>query len=274
MFSRRQDMLLYQGVLKTMQFLLHFCFFSMLLGLAHADPPYNLCLKTTNIAQDSPFQLNLNNLLGSFSSNASVQNYYNTSIGNDTNRVYGLFLCYKFVSGDGCENCIATASQDIKRLCSNTSDAAVWEEVCQLRYSYQRFFGELDVTGNIPRNNTKNVTEPDRFRSVLNDTLRNLTKLAAFDPSMGMYATGEVNFTDTDTIYALVQCTTELSQDNCSTCLETAITNLSSCCPFARGARLLSRSCFLRYEFYAFYEGATEFPNSTRIQSTVSSKYS
>ncbi|KAI7999327.1 Cysteine-rich receptor-like protein kinase 25 [Camellia lanceoleosa] len=72
-----------------------------------------------------------------------------------------------------------------------------------------------------------------------------------------MYATGAVNFTDTETIYALVQCTTDLSPDDCNTCLEIAIANTSSCCSESRGARLLSPSCYLRYEFYAFYEGTT-----------------
>ncbi|XP_059661521.1 cysteine-rich receptor-like protein kinase 15 isoform X2 [Cornus florida] len=266
-------MFLSQSVRKTMQLLLLYFCFSVHHHLAYADPPEKLCPNTTNIAHNSPFQLNLNNLLGSLSSNASVKNYYNTSIGNDTDGVYGLFLCYNYASRDKCENCIAnTASENIKRLCSNTSEAVVWEEDCQLRYSNQRFFGHLDVTGNMPRDNKQNVSEPDRFRSAVNDTLQNLTKLAAFDPSTGMYVTGAVNFTDTNTIHALVQCTTDLSPDDCNTCLETAIIDVSSCCYFSRGARVLSRSCYLRYEFYAFYDGETEFPNSTQFdQGAVSS---
>ncbi|CAL5410892.1 unnamed protein product [Camellia sinensis] len=113
--------------------------------------------------------------------------------------------------------------------------------------------------GNIWKDNKQNVSgdEFGQFSSVVNDTLHNLSRLAAFNPSYGMYATGAVNFTDTETIYALVQCTTYLSPDDSNTCLEIAIANTSSCCSESRGARLLSPSCYLRYEFYAFYEGAT-----------------
>ncbi|CAL5410926.1 unnamed protein product [Camellia sinensis] len=139
------------------------------------------------------------------------------------------------------------------------SQQVVWEENCQLRYANESFFGHLDVTGNIWKDNKQNVSgdELGQFSSVVNDTLHNLCRLAAFNPSYGMYATGAVNFTDTETIYALVQCTIDLSPDDCNTCLEIAIENTSSCCSESRGTRLLSPSCCFRYEFYAFYEGAT-----------------
>ncbi|KAJ0017739.1 hypothetical protein Pint_10860 [Pistacia integerrima] len=150
------------------------------------------------------------------------------------------------------------ASQDGERLCPNKTEAVVWEEVCQLRYSNENFFGRLDVRGNIPKFNVKNVSEPERYKSVVKKILSNLIKAAAFDPSTEMYATGNVSFTDTDTLHALVQCTRDLSAHDCNTCLETAIADISSCCYFSRGARLLSRSCYLRYELYAFYEGVTE----------------
>ncbi|CAL5408472.1 unnamed protein product [Camellia sinensis] len=82
-----------------------------------------------------------------------------------------------------------------------------------------------------------------------------------------------VNFTDTETIYALVQCTTDLSPDDCKTCLETAISNTSTCCSKSRGARLFSRSCFLRYEFYAFYEDASKSSTENQRIFAKSSRY-
>ncbi|THG21874.1 hypothetical protein TEA_021214 [Camellia sinensis var. sinensis] len=180
-------------------------------------------------------------------------------MGNDQDTVFDLFLCYNFVSKDYCKNCIESASQDIQTLCRKRNEAVVWEENCQLRYANESFFGHLDVTGNIWKDNKQNVSgdEFGQFSSVVNDTLHNLSRLTAFNPSYGMYATGAVNFTDTETIYALVQCTTDLSPDDCNTCLEIAIANTLSCCSESRGTRLLSPSCYLRYEFYAFYEGAT-----------------
>ncbi|KAJ0016826.1 hypothetical protein Pint_09731 [Pistacia integerrima] len=226
--------------------------------LARADPPYSLCPQDTNYAADSPFEHNLDNLFRSFPSNTSIPKFFNTSVGNSSDTVYGLYMCLNYIQADDCKTCIEIASQDGERLCPNKTEAVVWEEVCQLRYSNENFFGRLDVRGNIPKFNVKNVSEPERYKSVVKKILSNLTKAAAFDPSTEMYATGNVSFTDTDTLYALVQCTRDLSAHDCNTCLETAIADISSCCYISRGARLLSRSCYLRYELYAFYEGDTE----------------
>ena len=141
-----------------------------------------------------------------------------------------------------------------------------------MHYTYESFSGTVDVTGNIWQYNEKNVSgdELGWFISVANDMLHKLSRLAAFNASYGMYATEAVTFTDTKTIYALVQCTADLSPDDCNTCLETAIANTSTCCSKSRGARLFSRSCFLRYEFYAFYEDASK--SSTENQRIFASK--
>ncbi|KAK6917360.1 Serine-threonine/tyrosine-protein kinase, catalytic domain [Dillenia turbinata] len=223
-----------------------------------ADPPFDLCSNTTYYTSNSPFENNLNTLLLSLPSNASSSKFFNTSFGNDPDRVYSLYLCLNYTSYDTCHTCISSASQDITKLCPDNEEAVVWGEDCQLRYSNKRFLGQLDVSGNLPKYNMKNTSEPERFRTVVNQTLHDLTKVAAFSSSSNMCATGEVAFTSTDTIYALVQCTMDLSPSNCSQCLETAISDILGCCYFYRGARLLSRSCYLRYEYYAFYEGQTE----------------
>ncbi|XP_028126015.1 cysteine-rich receptor-like protein kinase 15 isoform X3 [Camellia sinensis] len=252
---------------KTVKLLLLYYFLFHLHDLIHADappcqfcsnttiskndaPPYQFCSNTTISTDNNLFQSNLENLLHSMSSNSSVSNSFNTTTGNDQDRLFGLFLCYNFVSKDDCKNCIASASQDIQKLCENSNEAVVWEEKCQLRYANESFFGHLDVTGNIWKDNKQNVSgdELGRFSSVVNETLHNLSRLAAFNPSYGMYATGAVNFTDTETIYALVQCTRDLSPYDCNTCLEIAIANTSSCCSESRGARLLSPSCYLRFQ--------------------------
>ncbi|KAJ6925607.1 hypothetical protein NC651_010108 [Populus alba x Populus x berolinensis] len=141
-------------------------------------------------------------------------------------------------------------------------EAVVWGELCQLRYSNQRFLGHLDVSGNIPQQNPKNISNPEHLSLVVNKTLSSLIKKAAFGPSANMYATGDEPFTGSDSVFSLVQCSTDLSPNDCYTCLEVAIKNVTTCCYFSRGARIFSRSCYLRYELYAFYDGATESSQS------------
>ncbi|GKV37350.1 hypothetical protein SLEP1_g59044 [Rubroshorea leprosula] len=48
-------------------------------------------------------------------------------------------------------------------------------------------------------------------------------------------------------IYALMQCTPDLSQQNCSDCLTTATSRISSNCYGKIGCRVLQPSCNLRY---------------------------
>ncbi|KAI5424446.1 hypothetical protein KIW84_030583 [Lathyrus oleraceus] len=80
-----------------------------------------------------------------------------------------------------------------------------------------------------------------------------------------MYATGKVAFED-KTVYALVQCTRDLSANDCSKCLQSAIGDIPGCCYASIGARVWSRSCYLRYEFYPFYLGETESTSSSTNQ--------
>ncbi|GAB4826710.1 hypothetical protein Ancab_033603 [Ancistrocladus abbreviatus] len=244
---------------KTLHLLLLFPAFAIFLNLVNADPPYRYCPDTSNKGANGHFRINVNNLLSSLTSNASVTKFYYTSIGNNPNTAYGLFFCMNFVADENCKNCGTMAAEDITSRCPTSTDATVWEDNCQLRVSDQNFFGHLNVAGNIPQYNHLDISDPDklRFRSFVNATLFNIAEVAAFNASAHMYAEQQVAFTETDIIYAAVQCTPDLSPIDCSSCLRKAITDVLVSYQY-RGGRLLSRSCYLRYEFYDFYDGAAE----------------
>ncbi|KAI4295836.1 hypothetical protein L6164_035837 [Bauhinia variegata] len=231
------------------------CSLAFLSDVAFADPPYEICSSSSH-ANGSAFENNLKNLLLSLPSNASISKSYNASYGDDPDKVYGLYMCLDYISSESCQNCIATARMDIVKLCPEAEEAVVWEEECQLRYSNRNFFGKLNISENIGKDNMQNISEPEKFESAVNEILYNITEKAAFSPSANMYATREGPFED-KTIYALVQCTKDLSAANCSTCLKSAMTDIPGCCYASIGARILTPSCYLRYEFYPFYEGAT-----------------
>ncbi|KAF3948533.1 hypothetical protein CMV_025483 [Castanea mollissima] len=253
-------------MLSRMIQLLKLCsFLALIYELACADPlndpPDELCSSTSIYTAGSPFENNLKaDLFLSLSSNSSFKKFYNTSFGNDPDGVYGLYMCFNYVNGSNCQSCVSLATTDIVKLYPNSKEAFVGEEPCQFRYSNQNFFGQLDVTGNIPKQNEENISEPQLFKGVVNNVLSNLAKEAAFDPLANMSATREEPFKD-DTIYALVQCGTDLSENQCNSCLQKAISDIQKCCSFSVGARLFSRNCYLRYEFYNFYKAS---PSSTK----------
>ncbi|KAG5234760.1 cysteine-rich receptor protein [Salix suchowensis] len=225
------------GSAKSIQLLLLLCFsLSNFLDLAYADLPYKSCSNNSSYSDNSPFKNNLEILMSYLRSNASVSKLYNTSTGNDLDRIYAQYMCLNYAAHDECSTCIKVASQTITRLCPGDKEAVVWEELCQLRCS--------------------KVKNPAQFRLVVNETLDNLIEQASFNASANMYATTEVT-TDTYTLYALAQCSADLSPYDCNTCLQVSRENISSCCDACRGVRVLSRSCYLWYEFYSFYEGET-----------------
>ncbi|XP_018503206.1 cysteine-rich receptor-like protein kinase 25 isoform X1 [Pyrus x bretschneideri] len=254
---RDQNMANFPSVPKTISLFLLCYLITFLFDLAYADPPYKLCSDVRGYVENSTFQKNLQSLLNSLPSNASVSKLYNTSAGNEPDRVYGLYMCLDYVTNETCHNCINTAHLDIVRICPNSTESVVWEETCQLRYSDVKFYGELNMADNIALANKENVSDPIKFEYTVREKLSELAKRAAYNVSAKMYATGDVQFED-KVIYALVQCTRDLSGDDCDKCLQHAIEDVLREFYFSIGARLLSRSCYLRYELYAFYNGATE----------------
>lgn len=235
---------------------------SFLSDISIADPPYELCSTSSNYTNGSSFQNNLNDLVVFLPSNASISKSHNVSSGKNPDTVYSLFMCLDYVSNQTCQDCIATAAQDILKLCPQAEDAIVWEEVCQLRYSNENFYGKANVTGKMGFSNVQNVSEPERFESVVNGLLSGLTEKAALNVSADLYAIGEVPF-EKKTIYGLVQCTRDLSGSDCDRCLKSAISYIPECCYSSIGARVLSRSCYLRFEFYPFYDGEPDPDDSS-----------
>ncbi|KAL3740639.1 hypothetical protein ACJRO7_021847 [Eucalyptus globulus] len=81
------------------------------------------------------------------------------------------------------------------------------------------------------------------------------------------YATEEKDFElgSKETLYALVQCTEDLTAHDCHKCLQEAISFVRHCCYFSLAARVLSPSCYLRYELYYFYGAAEPVKESGKI---------
>lgn len=106
---------------------------------------------------------------------------------------------------------------------------------------------------------SKSVARVDlnRFNELLAGLLNDLATKAA-GSAEEKFATGEVNFTRSDTLYGLVQCTPELSTFDCNMCFRSAIASVPNCCDGNQGARVLLPGCNIRYELYPFYNSTTE----------------
>ncbi|XP_028767765.1 cysteine-rich receptor-like protein kinase 25 [Neltuma alba] len=202
---------------------------------------------------NSTFQANLNFLLSSLTSNASLPDgYYRTTVSPSTpSTITGLFLCRGDVTPAVCQPCVAAASKEIRRLCPNQTESIIWYDVCMLRYS------NGDLNAMVPYVSLRNEdtiasSERVRFDGVLSNLLKDVTAKANTQTGK-RFATAEVNFTSSETLYGLAHCTPDLAVSTCDSCFSSAIASLPSCCSGSKGANVLAPSCNMRYEFYRFY---------------------
>ncbi|KAK7842551.1 cysteine-rich repeat secretory protein 38 [Quercus suber] len=206
----------------------------------------------------SPFENNLKQLLESLPSNTSVTGFYHTSIGDNPYTVYGQALCRGDVNSTVCQTCIWNASQEILTQCKS-EDAMIWFELCQVRYSYQMFISLMDYTVKYLNNLGQNSSDPVlavHYNEVLAYLFNNISTEASNDPSKRMFVTGEIKLS-TETIYGLVQCTRDIPEDDCNSCLLSALRDFETCCFSLRGGTLLSRNCNMRFEAYQFYSASS-----------------
>ncbi|KAK3035109.1 hypothetical protein RJ639_032611 [Escallonia herrerae] len=228
----------------------------LMLTLASAEPHFTFCSDTTaNYTPGSPFEKNLKSLLESLSSDTSLKDgFYGTSVGNGSDSLFGQALCRGDVTPKACQKCVVNASQDITEECQS-EDAIIWYELCQIRYSYQMFFSSMVYTGKYPDSNNmeKNVSNQDHFQ-VVYSLMNELSEKAAYDASNLMFATGKVKYSQSETIFGLVQCTRDISRDNCRSCFTQALGDLEGRCKYREGGTVFSRNCNVRFEMYPFYK--------------------
>ncbi|XP_057424959.1 cysteine-rich receptor-like protein kinase 25 [Lotus japonicus] len=236
-----------------------FSLFSFLFFPTESSPIYSshCCTDSIKYQPNSTFQTNLNLLLSSLSSNATGgSRFHRAVIGSETsNIVKGLFLCRGDTLAAACHDCVTAASRDLKRRCPVQKEAIIWYDECMVRYSNQSFLNNI-VPG-VDLSDTKSVApgELNRFNELLAGLLNALATKAANSVDE-KFATGEVNFTRSVTLYGLVQCTPELSLFDCNMCFRSAIASVPNCCDGKQGARVLLPGCNIRYDIYPFYSSS------------------
>ncbi|CAJ2630359.1 unnamed protein product [Trifolium pratense] len=219
----------------------------------------NYCINEKgNYTANSTYQTNLNILLSNLSSNTQINyGFYNFSYGQNNDKVNAIGLCRGDVKPDVCRNCLNDSRILLTRLCPNQKEAISWSENCMLRYSNRSIFGIMEGSPWFQLSNDNNATNVDQFKRVLGNLMKKLKeKAASSNDSRVKYSTD--NETDVNlnfqTIYGLVQCTPDLSLQDCNHCLDDAILEIPNCCNNKMGGRVVKPSFNIRYESYRFYD--------------------
>ncbi|XVE87857.1 hypothetical protein DITRI_Ditri19aG0021900 [Diplodiscus trichospermus] len=229
--------------------------FILALTIAQEEPLDYYCIDTNgNFTRNSIYETNLNRLLSSFSSNtANDYGFYNMSSGEGIDRVNSIALCRGDVNSGDCIGCINNASAVLRDLCPNQKEAIIWYDNCMFRYTNRSIYGVVENDPSFYMWNNNNVTAVGAFNqslATLTDSLRNN---ASSGTSQRKFATGSAEVTAFQTVHALVQCTPDLTQIECNSCLSDAIDFIPECCDGKQGGRVIGPSCNFRFEIYRFY---------------------
>lgn len=171
-------------------------------------------------------------------------------MGENPDKVYGLYLCRGDLSLEVCRDCVNFAVKDVLNQCPNRKEALIYYDKCMLRYADQHLLLDpVTTAGQLMENqNTVPANQSDRFSKVLLSLMNEVVEEVASSPRK--FAFNKDKYTSSQTVYVLGQCTPDLSRENCSSCLKQAIKKL----PRNKiGARILWPSCNLRYEPNLFY---------------------
>ncbi|KMZ63187.1 receptor kinase 2 [Zostera marina] len=216
---------------------------------------------SNNYTVNSTFDTNLQLIFESLASNINTTGFFNDTKGLSSERVYGLAMCRGDISTVDCQTCLNTSIQQIVQKCPNHKSPIIWEvDECLLRYSDENFFGKVTEDTILIWNNN-NVTNSTIFNQNLEILLDGIIKRAAYGPRQLSYPLLFVvnetsNYLPFQSIYGLAQCTRDLSEDDCNSCLTNQLQYIPKTFNGKIGAKLLSGSCIIRYEMYPFYKAS------------------
>ncbi|KAG2240424.1 hypothetical protein Bca52824_090742 [Brassica carinata] len=229
-------------------------FFSSFLAVCAQNHTYvyHDCPNTTTYARNSTYSTNLRTILSSLSSpNASYTTGFQTAAsGQAPDRVTGLFLCRGDLSPEVCRSCVVFSVNDSLTRCPNEREAVLYYDECMLRYSHRTILSTLSRNGEAVFRNDTTIpsNQSERFGNVLMSTLSQAVADAVTSPRK--FDARKAEYTAARNVYLLVQCTPDLTNQDCSTCLQVSINQL----PLDKvGGRFILPSCNSRFETYPFY---------------------
>ena len=248
-------------------FLSSICLFFAQAIIAGPNFQYSFrCLDKGSYSSNSTYKANLNHLLSTLTSNTEIDyGFYNSSYGQDPDKVYAIGLCRGDVKPDECRSCLNNTTKFLTQHCPNKKEAVRQDEYCILRYSFRNIFGIMDDSPVYTQHNINNQSgNLDTYNQDLWTLLDGLRNQAAAGGSLRKFAEANSTGINNKTQYALVQCTPDLSQKDCSDCLLSAFGQIPLCCNGKIGAVIFTPSCNFRYEEYTFFGPVTDIaPPST-----------
>uniref|UniRef100_A0A2P2LBU9 Cysteine-rich receptor-like protein kinase 10 n=1 Tax=Rhizophora mucronata TaxID=61149 RepID=A0A2P2LBU9_RHIMU len=226
----------------------------VLLGVAVSEYlPHSICENSRgNYTSGSTYRRNLDSVLSSLTADTKIDyGFYKLSAGQAPDRVNAIALCRGDLSVDDCRGCIANATQQILEDCSNQKEANIYYRSCILRYSNRSIFHVVETSPSYPLSSENYSNNAKEFIQDVRTLLFRLRGTAAAGNSLKKFATGNET-SGFYTIFGLVQCTPDLSAQQCFDCLVKVIPEIPQG-GTKIGVHFFAPSCNYRYEVEPFF---------------------
>ncbi|KAM1384772.1 hypothetical protein EV1_036538 [Malus domestica] len=252
-----------------------FCLFPILFLMINQALGQNCIDGKGNYTTNSTYQTNLNRLLSSLPSdeNGNGYGFYNASyrLNSSNEHIYAIGLCRGDVKAEDCRSCLNNSRYALPQSCPNRKEAIGWyADNCMLRYSNRSIYGVMETEPSPAYYNINNVSSSDLdgFNQELRKLLESIRSEAAAGGSLRKFAFGNTSAPSFQTIFALAQCTPDISEQHCSDCLVGAFADISSIYGKVGGG-VNKPSCKFRFDLYPFYDPTTvkQLPSPPPIRS-------
>ncbi|KAF2531024.1 hypothetical protein F2Q70_00033630, partial [Brassica cretica] len=209
-------------------------------------PLKQICSNVTgNFTVNTPYAVNLDRLISSLSSLRQNDNgFYNISLGDSDGKVNSILHCRGDVKPEDCTNCLAMAGKRLITLCPVQKEAVIWYDKCTVRYSNRTLFNRLEIIPQTSISGTRNFTgDRDGWEKSLRGLLEGLKdRVPVVGRRRKNFVVGETSGPSFQTLYGMVQCTPDISEQDCTYCLSQGIAKIPSCCDMKMGSYVLSPS--------------------------------
>ncbi|XP_054787859.1 cysteine-rich receptor-like protein kinase 25 [Prosopis cineraria] len=227
---------------------------------------YNCYPKRSNFKNASVYHNNLKAILSNFSSDDTNIEYgfINSSYGQSPNMVYALGFCRGDVKPGPCRTCLHNATIRLPQKCPNRKEAVGIYDDCMFRYSYHPIYGTYKYNISDVRYLWNPANSTKLTGAYVEVQLDKVKSQAPTGESHRRFAAANDTTSKSGDVYAFAQCSPDLSQDDCRSCLQNVYDGIPLCCEGKNGGRVINPSCYIRYESYLFY-------NYTAVSSQPSS---
>ncbi|XP_012442111.2 putative cysteine-rich receptor-like protein kinase 30 [Gossypium raimondii] len=213
---------------------------------------YVCITESGSFTTNSTYGKNLDHILNSLPDNVSKSGgFFTATAGQDSNKAYALGLCSGDLNPHDCYGLVKSAVPDLRDKCPDQKEAISWsgDPACIVRYANRPFFGILELepttAGTITHDIGSNLR---RFDTIWESLTDGLVRNASNGSSSRKYATAEAYFTVSQNIDAQMQCTPDISQEECDSCLRAAKSSFKECCHGKQGGYVQKPNCMFTFD--------------------------